>query len=366
LDHRERFADRIDDIRARHPQLDSHVAAVWADLNPRNEVYHGTLLSCLARTDDIAQSEVAAIWSMFTHHVLPTMTVPDRVIRSAVYANSIALLAAGAPEDFGDFVDVVEQAGALRVASIQSRLDQAFGSQPGLPLATALTRTMARWNRVESLLIDAGRSPRGALRGAQTVYQGAHFLLMADVTPGQSAPLLRSADELRFLVDHGNVDLWRRQLSAVAAGPWGPHGERLLKFADEADLPAVKLSVDQAIRHYKKTSEKAEKDAVAREIHELIRGSGVTQRNFARYVGTSASRLSTYATGVVTPSAAMMLRIRRTAQALGDADNVAGEATAARRGRNARGGQSSTGSAPTFDAPPQSLLDDLDDDVAAN
>jgi biotin carboxylase len=43
VDHRERFGDRIGDIRARHPQLDSQVGAVWADTNPRNEVYHGIL-----------------------------------------------------------------------------------------------------------------------------------------------------------------------------------------------------------------------------------------------------------------------------------------------------------------------------------
>jgi DNA-binding transcriptional regulator YiaG len=348
VDHRERFGDRIGDIRARHPQLDSQVGAVWADTNPRNEVYHGILLSCLDRTDDIAQSDAGSIWATFTDRVLPTMTSPDSVVRSAVYANSIAFLAVSASQDFADFLDLVEDAGARRVAAIQSTLDDAFESPPGLPIATALTRTMARWNRVERLLIDAGRSPRNALRGAKTVYQGAHFLLLADVKPNQSAPLLRSADELRSLIDHGNVELWRRQLSAIANGPWGPHGERLLKFADEADLPAVKLSVDQAIRHYKKTYEKAEKDAVAREIRELVPASGVTQRTFSQYIGTSASRLSTYANGVVTPSAAMMLRIRRTAEALSAPDSRRAE-TPALRGPKA----------PMFDPPPRSLLDDL-------
>lgn len=359
MDHRERFADRIGDIRARHPQLDSQVAAIWGDTNPRNEVYHGILLYCLDRTDDIAQSDVAAIWATFTDHILPSLTAADWIVRSAVYANSIALLAVSAPQDFVDVIDLVEEAGARKVAAIQSTLDDVFGSPPGLPLATALTRTMARWNRVERLLIDAGRSPRSALRGAKTVYQGAHFLLLADVKPNQSAPLLRSADELQLLIDHGNVELWRRQLSAIAAGPWGPHGERLLKFADEADLPAVKLSVDQAIRYYKKTYEKDEKDAVAHEIHELVRASGVTQREFSQYIGTSASRLSTYATGVVTPSAAMMLRIRRTAQTLSEAHSGTGEASALRE-RNAHAGEFVSGSAANFDAPPQSLLDDLD------
>ena len=38
--------------------------------------------------------------------------------------------------------------------------------------------------------------------------------------------------------------------------------------------------------------------------------SGLTQRDFARRMGTSASRVSTYVNGLVTPSASMMIRIR--------------------------------------------------------
>lgn len=353
MDHRERFADRIGDIRSRHPHLDALMTAAWSDNDPRNALHHGVLLSCLDRTDQLARSDYAGPWTMLTDHVLPALTGRDWRVRSAVYANSIALLALGAAQDFADFVDVVEEVGARKVAAMQSTLDDAFGSPPGLPITTALTRTMARWNRVEHLLIQAGRSPRNALRGAKTAYQGAHFLLLADVTPGQPAPLLRSADELRTLIEDGNVELWRCQLSAIAGGPWGPHGERLVTLADEAGLPAVKLSVEQALRHYRKTYEKAEKDAVGQEIRDLLRLSGVTQREFAQYVGTSASRLSTYATGVVTPSASMMLRIRRMAQTLQAATaTVPPELQKPPAPRPDRS---------SFDSPPQSLLDDLGD-----
>ena len=39
-----------------------------------------------------------------------------------------------------------------------------------------------------------------------------------------------------------------------------------------------------------------------------------TQREFAAMAGTSASRLSTYVNGLVTPSATMMVRIRRVSE----------------------------------------------------
>jgi len=55
----------------------------------------------------------------------------------------------------------------------------------------------------------------------------------------------------------------------------------------------------------------AERAAVAREVAELVENSGLSRAEFATRVGTSTSRLSTYITGKVTPSAALMLRMRR-------------------------------------------------------
>jgi transcriptional regulator with XRE-family HTH domain len=46
-------------------------------------------------------------------------------------------------------------------------------------------------------------------------------------------------------------------------------------------------------------------------VRSTIALSGLNMTEFASRIGTSASRLSTYATGKVTPSAALMLRIRR-------------------------------------------------------
>ena len=46
----------------------------------------------------------------------------------------------------------------------------------------------------------------------------------------------------------------------------------------------------------------------------LSSGSGLSRAEFASRIGTSASRLSTYASGKVTPSATLMLRIRRVAE----------------------------------------------------
>ncbi len=57
----------------------------------------------------------------------------------------------------------------------------------------------------------------------------------------------------------------------------------------------------------------AERDEVAGEIRDLVGRSGLSQQDFALRLGTSRPRLSTYMSGKVTPSASLMLRMRRVA-----------------------------------------------------
>ncbi|MGD0683706.1 MAG: helix-turn-helix transcriptional regulator [Streptosporangiaceae bacterium] len=57
----------------------------------------------------------------------------------------------------------------------------------------------------------------------------------------------------------------------------------------------------------------AEHAEVAAEVSRLVRHSGMSQQDFAEQIGTSGSRLSTYISGKVMPSAALMVRMRRVA-----------------------------------------------------
>lgn len=70
--------------------------------------------------------------------------------------------------------------------------------------------------------------------------------------------------------------------------------------------------MEQAIATAREETEGAERRAVAAEVDQLVRASGLSRAEFASRIGTSASRLSTYATGKVTPSAALLVRMRRT------------------------------------------------------
>jgi ribosome-binding protein aMBF1 (putative translation factor) len=75
----------------------------------------------------------------------------------------------------------------------------------------------------------------------------------------------------------------------------------------------VTEAMQTALSRARQQAEANERAAVAAEIRDAVEQSGLSQADFASRIGTSASRLSTYASGKVTPSATLMLRIRRVA-----------------------------------------------------
>jgi len=77
---------------------------------------------------------------------------------------------------------------------------------------------------------------------------------------------------IQAALERGSLTYWRRMAKAIQAEPWGP---------------------------------------VAAEISHLVDESGLTRADFASRIGTSTSRLSTYVNGKVTPSASLLVRMRR-------------------------------------------------------
>lgn len=68
--------------------------------------------------------------------------------------------------------------------------------------------------------------------------------------------------------------------------------------------------MERVIELARQEAEARERQEVASEIDGLVRESGLSRSEFASRIGTSPSRLSTYVTGRVTPSAALLVRMR--------------------------------------------------------
>jgi len=117
-------------------------------------------------------------------------------------------------------------------------------------------------------------------------------------------------EAVQTALERGGLSHWRRLASAIRAQPWGPVARGVEEVLTYSRPYGVALAMERAIVRAREEAEAEERRSVAAEVDRLVRESGLSRSEFASQIGTSASRLSTYTTGKVTPSAALMLRMR--------------------------------------------------------
>jgi DNA-binding transcriptional regulator YiaG len=114
-------------------------------------------------------------------------------------------------------------------------------------------------------------------------------------------------------LERGDLADWHRIVVAIQADPWGRAARQVEEVLSHSRPYGVAEAMETALARARERAEASERAAVASEIREAVERSGLSQAEFASRIGTSASRLSTYASGKVTPSATLMVRIRRVA-----------------------------------------------------
>lgn len=120
-------------------------------------------------------------------------------------------------------------------------------------------------------------------------------------------------EAVRTVLERGTLQDWRRLAAEVRRDPWGSTARTIEEILAHSRPYGVAPLMEGLIVECRDETERSEREQVAQEIVALIEKSGLPRAEFARRIGTSSSRLSTYATGKVTPSASMMVRMRRVA-----------------------------------------------------
>ena len=115
-------------------------------------------------------------------------------------------------------------------------------------------------------------------------------------------------------LERGLVSDWQPILAEVRRNPWGSVARRVEGFLSYEPLPGVAPLFLRSIETARENAERRDRDEVSRRIRMAVSSSGMAAGLFAELIGTSASRLSTYVSGKVTPSAAMLVRIERVAR----------------------------------------------------
>jgi hypothetical protein len=115
-------------------------------------------------------------------------------------------------------------------------------------------------------------------------------------------------------IDRGLVSDWQPIFGEFRRAPWGPVARRVERYLAYRDPDGVGTLFALAIDHARAEAARSEREEVAARVRAAVERSGLSRAAFAERIGTSASRLSTYLSGKVTPSASMLVRIERTAE----------------------------------------------------
>jgi DNA-binding transcriptional regulator YiaG len=233
------------------------------------------------------------------------------LVRS-VLANALAIVHLGEVSDIEHLAQLVTQLGGQKVAEFQDETLAAVDG-PSRELTTALARSLGQraWGLPAATagVVDLADRPDLVAVCADTAIW---LMTVGDRAP--EPPPINDLDDLLTVFRDGDVLTWRALAGATRAEPWSGAIDKHMAMLDPEAQAAELRSLQAVSAMIRRIVEDDERAAIASHIRNAIAETGLTQREFAALVGTSSSRLSTYATGAVTPSAAMLLRINRAAR----------------------------------------------------
>jgi DNA-binding transcriptional regulator YiaG len=139
-------------------------------------------------------------------------------------------------------------------------------------------------------------------------------LVFRNLTISPDAPVSQWPTEaVQAALERGDLADWHRMVAEIRSDPWGRTARQVEEVLSHSRPYGVAEAMETVLSRARERAEAGERAAVAAEIRAAVERSGLGQAAFASRIGTSASRLSTYMSGKVTPSATLMLRIRRVA-----------------------------------------------------
>lgn len=271
-----------------------------AESDPLGGPFHRTVASVLSRADRVPARQ-SQEWHRFLGLIARHRHSRRAALHCGVLANLVGVAVFGDDTDLRSVSELADLLGLDRLAAVQHRAARFVEPDPSFPITTAALRRM----------VESGSHP-----DADGVLESAVALLLQGVDPDDHLPVIRSEAELAGVVDGGSVIEWRHHLALIAGSPWSPYSLHLVELAHRSGRPEVAEFVDRLTATCRARIKESERAAVAEEVRRLVTDSGTNQRQFARWIGTSSSRLSSYIYGSVTPSASMMLRMARVSRLL--------------------------------------------------
>jgi hypothetical protein len=109
----------------------------------------------------------------------------------------------------------------------------------------------------------------------------------------------------------GDIATWKRIATALKRDPYGRTARQVEEVLDGTRPYGIAKALWEVLERARAHLEANERGEVARHVRLLVERSGLAQQEFASRIGVDPEDLAAYADGRTSPTASLMIRIRR-------------------------------------------------------
>ena len=116
---------------------------------------------------------------------------------------------------------------------------------------------------------------------------------------------------IRSALQGGDIATWKQIAAALKRDPYGRTARQVEEVLDGTRLYGVSKALWEVVERARTHLEANERTEVARHVGLLIDRSGLGHQEFASRIGVDPEDLAAYLDGSTSPSASLMIRMRR-------------------------------------------------------
>ena len=120
-----------------------------------------------------------------------------------------------------------------------------------------------------------------------------------------------STAAIRSALQGGDIDTWKRIAAALKRDPYGRTARQVEEVLEGTRPYGIAKALWEVLERARTHLEANERAEVARHVRLLMDRSGLGQPEFASRIGVPPEDLAAYLDGSVSPSASLMIRMRR-------------------------------------------------------
>jgi hypothetical protein len=116
---------------------------------------------------------------------------------------------------------------------------------------------------------------------------------------------------IRAALETDDLTVWQRIVVAIKRDPYGRTARQVEEVLETARPYGVSKALSEVLNRTREHLEANERAEVARHTQALVERSGLGPQEFASRIGVPTEEFTAYLSGTTSPSAALMIRMRR-------------------------------------------------------